>query len=104
MLEGLREERDRVSEVIVVMERLAAGNGGKRRGRPPKWMQKAKDEESLATEMAKWRPEPNSQPKVKQKERKSKAKAKRKFSTSTRRKMAASQRRRWKLARKGSAA
>lgn len=36
MLSDLRSERQRIQEAIWVIERLAAG--GKRRGRPPKWM------------------------------------------------------------------
>ncbi len=43
MLAELRQERDRLEEAIVVVERLAV-HGGKRRGRPPKWMQKARGE------------------------------------------------------------
>ena len=35
----LRAELERIQQAIVVLERLAAG-GKKRRGRPPKWMQK----------------------------------------------------------------
>lgn len=38
MLAELRQERDQLEDAILTMERLAAG-GGKRRGRPPKWMQ-----------------------------------------------------------------
>jgi hypothetical protein len=37
MLEELRAERDGINQAILVMERLAAGQG-KRRGRPPAWM------------------------------------------------------------------
>jgi hypothetical protein len=37
MLEELRAEREQIEEAIVVLQRLAAGQG-KRRGRPPKWM------------------------------------------------------------------
>jgi hypothetical protein len=37
MLQELRQERDRLAEAILVLERLAAG-GAKRRGRPPAWM------------------------------------------------------------------
>lgn len=99
MLEGLREERNRVSEAIVVLERLAAGNGGKRRGRPPKWMQEIQEGEKRAEKKAgkkgngkgKGTDKPN-------------ARTHHRFSASTRRKMAAAQRRRWKLVRKGSTA
>jgi len=37
MLAELRQERDQVSEAIMVLERMAVGRG-KRRGRPPAWM------------------------------------------------------------------
>lgn len=37
MLADLRQERARVDEAIVALERLALGHG-KRRGRPPAWM------------------------------------------------------------------
>lgn len=37
MLKELRTERENVNEAIVTLERLAA-SGGRRRGRPPKWM------------------------------------------------------------------
>lgn len=39
MLEALRGERERISEAIAVLERLAVG-GAKRRGRPPKWLKR----------------------------------------------------------------
>lgn len=38
----LREEKSRLDEAIVVVERLALGSGHKRRGRPPKWMSEAR--------------------------------------------------------------
>jgi hypothetical protein len=37
MLEELRVEREMIEESILVLERLALGQG-RRRGRPPKWM------------------------------------------------------------------
>lgn len=40
ILEQLRKQRDQVNEGIAVLERIAAGMG-RRRGRPPKWMQQA---------------------------------------------------------------
>jgi hypothetical protein len=40
ILAELHDERGRVEEAIEVITRLAAG-GGKRRGRPPKWMAEA---------------------------------------------------------------
>jgi hypothetical protein len=42
MLEDLRQERARVQEAILVLERLASGSGA-RRGRPPGWMAAIKD-------------------------------------------------------------
>ena len=39
MLAELYAERQGIEEAILVVERLAAG-GGKRRGRPPKWLSK----------------------------------------------------------------
>jgi hypothetical protein len=41
MLTDLRTERDTISEAILALERLSAGQG-KRRGRPPKWMTQVK--------------------------------------------------------------
>ncbi len=38
MLAELRQERVQLEEAIIVLERLAR-SGGKRRGRPPAWMQ-----------------------------------------------------------------
>jgi hypothetical protein len=37
LLSELRAEVDRLNEAIVVIERLVSA-GGKRRGRPPKWL------------------------------------------------------------------
>ena len=74
MLAELRAERDRLVEAISVVERLALGSGGKRRGRPPKWMSGAKAADTaMVDEPRKRRP----------------------FSAATRRKMAAAQKRRW---------
>jgi hypothetical protein len=41
MLAELREELEGIDQAILVLERIAMGRG-KRRGRPPKWMSKAK--------------------------------------------------------------
>jgi hypothetical protein len=41
MLDELRAEREQVEQAILVLERLARGQG-KRRGRPPKWMTEVK--------------------------------------------------------------
>ena len=38
MLADLRQEREQIEEAILSLERLAKGRG-KRRGRPPAWMQ-----------------------------------------------------------------
>jgi len=40
MLADLREQREQIEQAIIVMERLALGQG-KRRGRPPLWMASA---------------------------------------------------------------
>jgi len=41
MLSDLRDEREQIEEAIMTLERLARGRG-KRRGRPPLWLQEAK--------------------------------------------------------------
>lgn len=41
MLADLRQEREQIEEAILSLERLARGRG-KRRGRPPSWMQEVK--------------------------------------------------------------
>ena len=41
MLGELRVEREQVEEAILALERMARG-GGRRRGRPPKWMTQIK--------------------------------------------------------------
>jgi hypothetical protein len=41
MLAELRAEREQVEQAIMVLERIARGQG-KRRGRPPAWMSQAK--------------------------------------------------------------
>jgi hypothetical protein len=40
MLADLREEREQIDQAIIVLARIAAGQG-KRRGRPPLWMASA---------------------------------------------------------------
>lgn len=42
----LREEFERIRLALAALERLAAG--GKRRGRPPKWLAKARSSEQTA--------------------------------------------------------
>lgn len=37
VIADLRQEREKIEEVLVALERLARGQG-KRRGRPPAWM------------------------------------------------------------------
>jgi hypothetical protein len=41
MLADLRQERQQIEEAILTLERLAQGRG-RRRGRPPAWMQTIK--------------------------------------------------------------
>ena len=41
MLADLRTEREQLDEAIIALERLGLGRG-KRRGRPPAWMARAK--------------------------------------------------------------
>ena len=42
MLADLRDELNGIEEAILAVERLAARVGGKRLGRPPKWMTQVK--------------------------------------------------------------
>ena len=84
MIASLRLELNQIDEAILNLERLAIG-GGKRRGRPPKWMATAK----MPTEID-----------VKAPAKKSK---KRVVSAEARKKMAEAQRRRWAAARGGAA-
>jgi hypothetical protein len=79
MLAELRTEHAQIGEVIMMMERLARG-GGKRRGRPPKWLT-----EPAAIRM------PGGKGK------------RRPFSKETRQKMAAAQKRRWAARKTASA-
>jgi len=72
ILAELRAERQRLEEAILVIERLAASAGGKRRGRPPSWLAAVKSESA-------------SELKVKTP----------RFSAATRKRMAAAQKRRW---------
>jgi len=44
MLTDLREERDRITEAVLSLERMMVG--GKRRGRPPAWMAEASKQTS----------------------------------------------------------
>ena len=75
MLAEIRAERERLTEAILVLERIAAG-GRKRRGRPPKWMtvSASGDERPAGT--------------------------RRSFSAATRAKMAQAQKKRWAAKKK----
>ena len=73
MLADLRAEREQIEQAIQVVERLAAGTSGKRRGRPPKWIS-ANDEGG---------PEPTVPKKT------------RVMSAATRKRMADAQKKRW---------
>jgi len=44
ILVELRQEHEQITEAILSLERLAAGSGAKRRGRPPAWMAHLKGE------------------------------------------------------------
>ena len=81
MLQELRAEREQVGEAILALERLASG-GGKRRGRPPKWMSQVA--------ASKGSPRRNSL-------------RKRVVSPEARARMAAGQRKRWAAARQAQA-
>jgi hypothetical protein len=80
MLTELRAERERLTEAILVLERLAAG-GHKRRGRPPKWLAASAPSVEEGGRTRKRRP----------------------FSAATRAKMAAAQRKRWAARKKDAA-
>jgi hypothetical protein len=86
ILADLRSEQERLQEAILTIERLATGTLGKRRGRPPKWMESAR----TATGKADVAP-------------RAAGKKRRRFSAATRKRMAESQRKRW-ASRKASAA
>ena len=72
MLAELRSERQQIDEAILVLQRLAT-SGGKRRGRPPKWMAAHPQAGASTLLIRKRKP----------------------FSAATRKRMAAAQRRRW---------
>lgn len=78
MLSELRSEREQIEEAILTLERLAMGSG-KRRGRPPAWMSRAKKSRTAA---------PNE-----------KTRKKRVINAEARARMAAAQKRRWATAR-----
>ena len=82
-LSELRSEIQRLEEAILALQRLASG-GGKRRGRPPKWMA------SIAEKAGPAASTPT-------------ARKRKPFSAATRKRMAAAKRKRW-AARKAKAA
>ena len=41
-LQELKDERGRIEEAILSLERLIASRGQRRRGRPPKWLTEAR--------------------------------------------------------------
>jgi hypothetical protein len=43
VVKELQDERERIIAAIDSLQRLAAGKGRRRRGRPPQWMQEAKE-------------------------------------------------------------
>jgi hypothetical protein len=77
MIAELREQKQALEETMLILERIARGQG-KRRGRPPAFLSNAGATPKETGTPRKRRP----------------------FSAETRRKMAASQRRRWAAARK----
>ena len=83
ILSELREERERIEEAILTLERLVRTEG-KRRGRPPKWMaelQGGESNEGAADETA------------------TAGKRRRRFSPEARKRMAEAQKKRWAAAR-----
>lgn len=46
ILSELRQERERIEDAIISLERLAQRQG-KRRGRPPAWMKQAEDRRQI---------------------------------------------------------
>src|ERR1700674_1031201 len=55
MLAELRTERERLSEAILALERIATG-GERRRGRPPKWLASSSPSNKVVGESRKRRP------------------------------------------------
>ena len=83
MLAELRAEHQQIEEAIAVLQRLAIGGGGKRRGRPPKWMSQAGASVAPVPVVS--------------------ARRRKRFSAATRKRMAEAQRKRW-ATRKSNAA
>jgi hypothetical protein len=82
MIKTLQAEKEALDAAILVLERLASRHG-RRRGRPPAWLQVRQAEAATEANASKPR------------------KARKGFSEETKRKMAEAQRRRWAAARKG---
>ena len=76
MLAELRTELQRLDEAILVLQRLAARGGVKRRGRPPKWMASIGQQAGPAASTGS-------------------AGMRKPFSAATRKRMAEAQRKRW---------
>jgi hypothetical protein len=55
MIAELRAEQQQIDAAILVIERLAAGTGGKRRGRPPKWLSATRTESAQQSDPKKKR-------------------------------------------------
>jgi hypothetical protein len=45
IISELKRERDLLDDAILQFQHLAVGRSGKRRGRPPKWLQEAESQE-----------------------------------------------------------
>ena len=72
ILEELRQEREAIDEVILLLERVQAGRS-KRRGRPPRWLQEARS----AAEGSNDKPERQSKRAISQESRQRMAEAQR---------------------------
>jgi hypothetical protein len=83
MIKSLQSEKEALDAAILVLERLALSHG-KRRGRPPAWVQVRQAEGETSSVKTRKAPRKG-------------------FSEETKRKMAEAQRRRWAAARKGKA-
>jgi len=60
ILAELREERDRIEEAIVALQRVG-GSGPKRRGRPPQWMVDARQKKDADVPKKRGRPRKTAQ-------------------------------------------
>jgi hypothetical protein len=50
MIAQLKRERDLLDDVIAQIERIAAIRGGRKRGRPPKWLKEERRREKVREE------------------------------------------------------